>query len=222
MELGALPPPASPVHARGTRHPSAASRLSFWCKTTCTSKCFWPSVHHRQRFPISLISLTLIYFKILHRKKKKKTKKNSTHELFLCRSSTKPHQGEEMLVPNPASFGSSSASTRSQFIHQERAQLPTAALGAGERVQETEWGPPRTPRSPLAPRGAARGWHSTAPTGTLAGGENTTCLQQKLSFSFFLRSPPPTLLSKSTSTIKVESSSLCHRGKRNCRDLNAT
>lgn len=55
--------------AHGTRHPSARSQRSFWCKTTCTSKCFRPSVRHRQRFPISLMSLTPIYFKILHRKK---------------------------------------------------------------------------------------------------------------------------------------------------------
>lgn len=69
-ELRVLPPPASPAHAHSTWHPSASSQLPFWCKPTCTSKCFWPSVHHRQRFPVALISLTLIYFKILHRFKK--------------------------------------------------------------------------------------------------------------------------------------------------------
>lgn len=125
-ELRGLPSPSSPAR---THHPSARSWPSFCYKTVCTSKCFWPSVRHRQRFPISLISLTLIYFKILHRKKKPSTKQ------FLYRVSSQTHQGEERLIPNPTSFGSSSASTRSPCIPQETAQPPTQRSVPGRSYQ---------------------------------------------------------------------------------------
>lgn len=82
--------------ARGIRQPDPGS--PFWCKPTCTSKCLWPSVRHRQRFPIAPISLTPIYFKILHRRKKKNTP--TQHQLF-CRASCEAHQGEERLVLTP-------------------------------------------------------------------------------------------------------------------------
>lgn len=96
-KLRVLPPPASPVHAHSTWHPPARSQLSFWCKTTCTSKCFWPSVRHRQHFPTALISLTLIYFKILHRLKKKIQPTIS----YSAGPHLKAHQGEERPVLTP-------------------------------------------------------------------------------------------------------------------------
>lgn len=68
-----------------------------------------------------------------------------------------------------------------------------AALGAGKIVPETQAVP------------------MLGGPCMLSGGENTTCLKQKLPFS-----------PESTRLVKVEGSSLCHRGKGNCRDLNAT
>lgn len=142
--------------ARGIRQPDPGS--PFWCKPTCTSKCLWPSVRHRQRFPIALISLTLIYFKILHRRKKETT---PTHHQLFCRASCEAHQGEERLVLTPP--GSSSAATRSQFIHQETARLPTQGNPTGHTSRSPCTSQP-LPGSvgALAGRGRAQSWQSTA------------------------------------------------------------
>lgn len=147
-ELRALPPPASLVHARGTRHPSARPRRSFWCKPTCTSKYFWPSVRHRQRFPIPPISLTLIYFKISHRNipppppattfftghhlKPTKAKRGSCWTLLASDQALLPH-GANLFIRRRHSY---QCSTRCRE----------------DRTRDTTWSL-RTPRSPPRLRG---------------------------------------------------------------------
>lgn len=85
---------------------------------------------------------------------------------------------------NPVSLGWSFASTRSQFIPQETAELST-----GKMVQETQVGPPR------APWGAQRVQRrAQQPPTRCQVGKCTTCLKQKLSFSFI---PPPPRFSPS-------------------------
>lgn len=83
---------------------------------------------------------------------------------------------------NPVSLGWSFASTRSQFIPQETAELST-----GKMVQETQGGPPR------APWGAQRVQRrAQQPPTRCQVGKCTTCLKQKLSF-FFISTPPTSL-----------------------------
>lgn len=133
--MGAQGAPSSCITSPCPQHVASISQIpapSFWCKPTCASKCFWPSVRHRQRFPIALISLTLIYFKILHRLKKKTP---TYHQLFCRASSKSPSRwGEARADP----CGSSSAPTLYlSIIHQETAQLPTQ----GDLTGHMPWSP---------------------------------------------------------------------------------
>lgn len=152
LQLGALPPPASPVRAGGTRHPSARSRHSFCCKTACTSKCFWPSVRHRQRFPISLILLTLIYFKILSRKKN--PNQPTPRKSFLKGSHPNPSRRREAGA-EPCKLGIKLCFHTEPVYSPGDGTVTDAALGAGTIAQATQPGPPPRPGAPRARRGGA-------------------------------------------------------------------